>query len=87
MIDIEKVREGLENNRNGYCVYEKQEIYIASGQSPERTRRFIIHELTHAVHYSFGLHNMKHIEDCETISQFNEFYLDTIYALANEVIA
>ena len=71
---------------NGLCSYESTTIYIARDMPKTKIRRTLIHELTHAVEYSFGLKDRKSDNQYEDLANFVMYYGDLIIRTADEIM-
>lgn len=66
----------------GLCVFLEQTIYIRAGMSKEQTKRTILHELIHAIIFSYGLDPDM---DEEGICNFVSAHFDELTKLMSEV--
>ena len=71
---------------NGLCSYEENNIYIARDMPKTKIRRTLIHELTHAVEYSFGLRDRQSDNKYEDLANFLMFYGELIINIANDIM-
>ena len=71
---------------NGFCSYEENNIYIARDLKESKMRKVIIHELTHAVEYSFGLRDRASDDKHEDLANFLMFYGDLIINITNDIM-
>ena len=68
----------------GLCVFLEQKIYLRAGMSKELTRHTLIHELVHAIRFSYGIKDGK--MDEEQVCEFVAAHFDTIERLLNGFI-
>lgn len=73
--------------RNGLCSYEENCIYILGNMSPQKTKLTLIHELTHAYDFQYGLRNRKSDSEPEDLAQFVSLYGEQIIKKANELLS
>lgn len=74
-------------DNNGTTAYEECKIYMRRDMNQSKTRRILIHELTHAVEYSFGLKDRASEDRHEDLADFLMYYADFIVATAGDIMA
>ena len=73
-------------DNNGATAYEECKIYIRRDMNESKTRRILIHELTHAVEYSFGLKDRVSEDRHEDLANFLMFYGYLIINITNDIM-
>ena len=68
----------------GMCYKPDCQIFVSKNMSKKNLRRTIMHELTHAVIYTYGSMVSKDSLDEEEICNFMEIHLDEIQKLTDE---
>lgn len=91
LYDKDKITAKAQTNVNpdecayGITHFEVSEIYIRKDVNPQLIKRIIIHELTHAFLFSYGvMGNDSEIEE-ERLCSFNEQHLEEIFHMTNNI--
>lgn len=80
-----KTDVNIDEGSFGITKFEHNEIYIHKDMSKNMIKRTLIHELTHAFLFTFGMMADETKLDEERICTFNEEHLEDIYKTANSV--
>ena len=68
----------------GVTYFDELQIFLSNDMADELCKQTIIHELTHAFIFSYGIH--LHTDDEEAVCDFIGAYLLKIYDLTNKII-
>lgn len=68
----------------GVTYFDELQIFLSNDMPDELCKQTIIHELTHAFIFSYGIH--LHSDDEEGVCDFVGTYLSKIYDLTNKII-
>lgn len=91
LYDKDKITAKAQTNVNpdeaayGITLFETSEIFIRKDLNPQLVRRVIIHELTHAFLFSFGIMGDESTIEEERLCTFNEQHLEEILRATNKV--
>lgn len=68
----------------GITYFNELQIFLSNDMPDELCKQTIIHELTHAFIFSYGIH--LYTDDEEAVCDFVGAYLSKIYDLTNKII-